>query len=622
LFAGLWYADTHLVPPAAITSTPRPLPTRTPEPTPSPAAGSGPRAVVLLLDGAQAGRVNGYVADGTMPTLARLKAQGAMAQYALSVDPSLSAAADASLATGAYPAATGVVAGRFHRPGDDLNRAIDASSELEIGAETVWRTAMREARRTAAVCWPGTNLDSPATLADYTVTSGDVDAASAQHEVTLGEAQAWRAAPRSFSPLREGTFTITGNVPLATLYVLALDTTDNDTVDYDTVILSRSREAGAQSLRLRQGETAPFLVDEHIVSGAHLTLTHTGADTVTIFQSRVCYNRAQPSELVRQINKRFGFIPAGADAAALENGWITPEQFVAAVEMQSGWISDVTAFVLETYKPEVLFAAQSAADELQHEFLLVDPRQPGHSAELAAEYDGYVRRGYALADAAAGEVAGALDLSRGTLFVVSGHGMAPVHSQVYANSILGQAGLLAYVGGSGPQVNAARSKAVAYAAGGAAHIFINLSGREPGGIVASEDLPVVQDAIVAAFEQVTDEAGQPVFSRVLRHGDLARLGLDAANAGDVFVQAAPGYAVSDERQATIFGPAPYYGEHGFAADLPEMHGIFLAAGRGIRAEPALGPVHIVDLAPTLDRLLGLKSPTPRAGRALEEVLLP
>ena len=37
-----------------------------------------------------------YVADGTMPALAQLKTQGAMAQYALSVDPSLTAAAHAS----------------------------------------------------------------------------------------------------------------------------------------------------------------------------------------------------------------------------------------------------------------------------------------------------------------------------------------------------------------------------------------------------------------------------------------------------------------------------------------------------------------------------------------------
>ncbi len=623
LLAGLWYADTHMVPSVVPTVTPAPLATRTPEPTPTVAAQTGPQAVVISLGGAGADRVRAYMAMGTMPALAGLKAQGAMAEYALSVDPSLSAPAQASMATGAYPVATGVVSDRYHIASDEFGVAVDALTRPPAGAEPVWRTAMREARRTAAVCWPGTSIDAPETLADYTVTCGTVDAPSAQHEVSLGPAEPWAGAPHSFSPLREGTLTITKNgVPLATVHVLAADTTDNGQADYDTCILSRRREVGDKSAAVRQGDSAPLVIDENLTSGAYFTLTQAGADMATIYQGPVCYNRAQPNELVREVNARFGFFPAGPDDGALEAGWITPEQYVEAAATQSQWILTVGRFVLETYKPEVFFTYQGVVDALQHRFLLQDAGQPGYSAELAARYDGYVRRGYELADAAVDGLAKDLDFTQTTLLVVSDHGVAPVHSQIYANTILGAEGLLAYASGSGPAIDAARTRAVAVAAGGAAHVYINLSGREQAGIVSEDDYKATQDAIVAALARVRDAAGNPVFGRVLRREELAELELGAAGAGDVFVQAAPGYVVSDGRGGDILAPATYYGGHGHVATLPEMHAMFLAVGRGIRTGISVGPVHIVDLAPTVDRLLGLKPPEPRAGRVLEEVLLP
>ena len=624
LLAGLWYADTRLVAPPPPRGTPTPLPTHTPERTLARAAGRGPQVVVISLDGVGAARARDYMADGTMPNLARLAREGAMAQHSLSVDPSLRAPAHASLAAGVYPSATGIVSDRFHRAQDPLYAATDALGQPPAGAEPVWRTAMRQARRTAVLFWPGTSVDAPATLADYTVTGGAVDAASAQHEVTFTQALTWTGAPPSFSPLREGSFAITkGGGTLARVYVLAVDTTDDGQARYDTFILDRDRQVDSQSARLRAGETAPLVIDERLTSGAFFTLTRAGADRVTLFQSRVAYNRAQPNELVRELNRRFGFIPPDPDDDALEQGWISAAEYVRMAEVQSRWMISVTTFVLETYRPDLLFTWQGAADALGHRFLLVDPQQPKHTSERAAEYARYLRRGYALADLAVGELAKAVDPAETTLFVVSDHGMAPVHSQVYVNTILNWQKLLVY--GAGPEfrVNVGQSKAIAFAWGGAAHVYINLQGRERAGIVPQGDYKATQDAIVKALEQARDKQGRPLFSRVVRQEDLARLGLDASSAGDVFVQAAPGFTLSDRRgYGDIVGPATCYGQHGYAATLPEMQGIFLAAGPAVRPGAQVGPVHVVDLAPTVARLLGLKAPLPYAGRVLEEVLLP
>ncbi len=623
LLAGLWYADARLVNSPIPAPPPTDLPTQTPEPTPLPAASSGPRIVVLSLAGAEAGRVQGYLADGTMPSLARLKDQGAMAPYALAVDPALAAPAHAALASGSYPAVTGVVADRYHRAPDDLNSPTDALAGAESGGEPVWRTAMREARRTAALFWPGTSLDAAGTLADLTVASGAVDAEAAQHVVTFTEVLTWTGAPASFSPLREGTLTIRKNgVPLARVQLLAVDSTDDGQQNYDTYILDRSRQVTPASARLHLGETAPLLIDDRAVSGAYFTLSQVDADRVTVFQSRVCYDQAQPDELVREVNRRFGFYPPDPDGAALQRGWISPDQYLRMAEIQSRWMVSVTTFVLAEYRPEVLFASLPAAADLQRQFLLVDPLQPGYSPEQAAQGDGYVRRGYALADAALGQVSEALNLGETTLLVVSDHGMAPVHSRVYLNTILAAQKLLVWQGPDS-QVSVAQSKAFALASGGAGHIYINLQGRERAGIVPREQYQELQDRIVAALQKMQDKGGRPLFSRVLRREELGQLYLDAPTAGDVFVQAAPGYALSDAcGQPAILGPAADLGEGGLEATRPQMQAIFLAVGRGIRPGLKMDPVHILDLAPTVDRLLGLQPPASLTGRVLEEMLLP
>ncbi|MDI7275436.1 MAG: alkaline phosphatase family protein, partial [Anaerolineae bacterium] len=582
------------------------------------------RVVVLSLDGAEATRVQALIEEETLPHLAQLRAEGAMAQYALTVDPALSIPAHTALATGAYPAVTGIVGDRHQLPEDDFGSPVEARLSAPLEAEPVWRTAMREARHTATLFWPGISLDEPESLADYVVTPGVVDAGSARHEVTLGEATAWPGAPLSFSPCREGTLTIRKQgVPLARVYILALDTSDDGQADYDTLILSRERRVTARSARLRPGETSPLLIDPLVESGAYFTLTEAASDRAVIYQSQVCYNEAEPGELVRAINARFGFMPPEPDGEALRQGWITPPQFVRMAEIRSRWVASVTTFVLAEYRPELLFACLDGIEELQRRLLLVDPAQPEYSEERAAEYGRCLRRGYALADEAVGQVAAALDLEKAALLVVSDHGVAPVHTYVYLNSLLSGEKLLVCSAGPEPRVNARRSQAVAVGSGGAAQIYLNLRRRNRAGNVPEEEYQKVLDRIVAALQGVQGDDGRPALRRVARRDDLGDLHLDASTAGDLFVHAAPGFALSDRLgSAAVLGPAECYGEAGYDATSPGMQGILLAAGRGIRATSEVGPVHVLDLAPTVSHLLGLEAPASYSGRVLEEVLLP
>lgn len=72
----------------------------------------------------------------------------------------------------------------------------------------------------------------------------------------------------------------------------------------------------------------------------------------------------------------------------------------------------------------------------------------------------------------------------------------------------------------------------------------------------------------------------------------------------------------------VSGPTTNYGgTHGFLASEPELEGIFIASGAGIKRGASPGRIRNLDVAPTIARLLDL--PLPNAeGRALEEILIP
>jgi predicted AlkP superfamily pyrophosphatase or phosphodiesterase len=78
--------------------------------------------------------------------------------------------------------------------------------------------------------------------------------------------------------------------------------------------------------------------------------------------------------------------------------------------------------------------------------------------------------------------------------------------------------------------------------------------------------------------------------------------------GDLVVRAEPPYTLA----GPLVGEA---GMHGYAPELPDMEGILLAIGRGVRAGARPGTVRMIDVAPTVALLLGIDPPRDAEGRA-------
>jgi hypothetical protein len=89
--------------------------------------------------------------------------------------------------------------------------------------------------------------------------------------------------------------------------------------------------------------------------------------------------------------------------------------------------------------------------------------------------------------------------------------------------------------------------------------------------------------------------------------------------GDLVVVAAPGVALREspwnERALRAIGSAFGWrrGMHGYAPDASDMGGILFALGRGVPAGARLGAVRMIDVAPTVARLLGIDPPASSEG---------
>jgi predicted AlkP superfamily phosphohydrolase/phosphomutase len=136
------------------------------------------------------------------------------------------------------------------------------------------------------------------------------------------------------------------------------------------------------------------------------------------------------------------------------------------------------------------------------------------------------------------------------------------------------------------------------------HLYLNLEGREPGGVVGMAEAP---DLLRRAARVLTDlEAeGRPAVEKIFTRGEAAAIGLDHPSSGDLVVFLAPGFAAAGDLDGPALEPSRYYGQHGFLAAHDEMCGVLFARGAGIR-KTRLGEVEATSVAPLVARWLGFE----------------
>jgi predicted AlkP superfamily pyrophosphatase or phosphodiesterase len=260
--------------------------------------------------------------------------------------------------------------------------------------------------------------------------------------------------------------------------------------------------------------------------------------------------------------------------------------------LKDAMVAELAIDVVRRHRPDVLLVHFLCADSHQH---LYGPRSP--EAYWAIAY----------IDALVGRVLaslGADGLDRASVVVVSDHGFLPVSHDVRPNVRLRRRGLLRV----GPDGGIVPGDARFVTNGGAGWVYICGGGDRARLARDLRDELAALEGVAAAW--TADE--------------YATVGLpapaDDARAGDVLVEAAPGYMLSDEaRGDEEHGVPKYRGNHGQRPTYPDNRAVFIAAGRGVKRGVTLGTITSRDVAPSLGALLDL-APMPAEGRILTELL--
>jgi predicted AlkP superfamily pyrophosphatase or phosphodiesterase len=251
--------------------------------------------------------------------------------------------------------------------------------------------------------------------------------------------------------------------------------------------------------------------------------------------------------------------------------------------------------IIEQHRPNLLLYHLLTTDAVNH------ANGPGTIASYTA---------YAYADRLIGDLLEALTRAglreRATIIVATDHGFKKVQKVIHTNVALRDAGLIRV-----KDSKVESCDAYVMPQGGLAFVYVTDPARR------AELLPKLK-TLCGGLEGV---------AKVIDGHDGPTLGMptpaENQGMGDLVLYAKDGYAFFQgfEGAEVVRESKIYLGTHGYLNSDPELDGIFLASGYGIKPGTKLDRVTNLDVAPTIAELLGVLLPNVD-GRALREILQP
>jgi len=483
--------------------------------------------------------------------------------------------------------------------------------------------------------------------------------------VDLDPASGWINVPSSFSPAMQEQVKLTntafpaGNNVDRFFDIYLYDSTDDATTNFDHALIvpSTSAKDGAAAVAdLAAGDWADVKVTltgalAGKTGGFNLKVIDLAPDLSRFRLYFTSITRANASYLAcacaatfeETLNHDFPSSTA-ADFSPLEAGIVDEDTYVEQGLMWKDAHFAYLDYIFNTLgvQPDLLMLGNPVTDEFSHQFMaLVTPTDmegdpnpyyddvqddniPDGRIEIR---EGYLRAAYEEADQTLA-LGHSLMGEETTVFASSDHGFAPQWYAVNAGTVLKNAGLQATEQTSNCRVGGAPTKAKACWAGGTAQIYVSLAGRDPGGVVAAGDYENVRNQITAAFQNLTDPVnpGAQVVEVVIKKELLRDVdgsdSLHPTRSGDVVVVLRPPYQFDAATPGQPIAFSQFFGQHGYLPDLVDlehnvnMHGVFVAAGPGVREQAIVADVRAVDVAPTIAFLMDIPGPQNASGRIL------
>ncbi len=620
------------------------------------------RAILIGMDGASMELVMNMVDGGHMPHLGKLIDRGVFRPM-IGVFPTLTPPGWTATSTGAWPGNHGVLDFNIRKLGAQLDETVWGINTELSQAEYLWNTVERAGGMPLLVkwemAWPptvtsgvqvegtGPGVSNHHQVAGYhlfvagnwqrrqiggqrdpeTLDPSALQTGSDVDPVTITAAGNWSNLPSSKRPPKEVLLTIQ---PLArgrdmmlrgengtpkSFYGLIYAASDNG---YDRVRVCRARDGDSALAELAVGEWSDWWLDDFVIDAEKIdgyvrmklvNLT-AEADAFELFVPQIwpALGYTEPPEVAAELDEHVGNFLQNPARDAL--GIIDDDTYFELLAFHHQRLAEVAGYLTASRDDwTMLFIETHASDYTSHFFLGQADELSGVDEETRQRcLDGVIRT-YSSIDDMIGRVAQIAD-EETLICLVADHGGTPNQFQsVLIEEALEQAGFLVYAEQDGQRkVDWSRTRAAPV---GLVHVFINLQGREPGGIVAQADYKQTQLAIIDALHAYTDPAtGRHPFALALTREDAEMVNLSGDAVGDVVYALRPEFDGAHGKQL----PSVSFGIAG-------QHCTFVLTGPGVKQGVALrGQVRAVDVAPTLCYLLGIPMPRNVEGGVVYEAL--
>lgn len=423
---------------------------------------------------------------------------------------------------------------------------------------------------------------------------------------------------------------------------------------YDCVAIASEADPGKSVALLRQGEWSPWIYAEFPngrTGSLKLKLLEMSPDASTLrlyqTESYDVEGWAYPERLASEIVRNVGPYHEGWEhPVGLRMGWFGPETVFEQVEMQMDWVARACKYLTGQTDWDLLMLQVHVQDYLNHEFLsCLEPGFPGYSREKAAEAWALFERLYRLTDDLVARVIEGCADDDTLVVVLSDHGGVATKAGFNTAYPFIKEGLVHYKRDPDSDdwvLDVSKSKVVSHNG-----FWINLKGRDPGGIVESGDYEEVRDSVLRILLSVRDPGtGTCPYATALRREDAEMFGLWGKRVPDVVQFLKPGYmetgfparlrvppgadVSSPEAAIERMGRGGFSGPYAKGAHLSlptadlgngSCRAVFIMAGPGVKeGVESPGSIDLADVAPTVANLIGALQPSGADGKILGQFL--
>ncbi|MFW5995858.1 MAG: alkaline phosphatase family protein [Halanaerobiaceae bacterium] len=642
------------------------------------------KLLMLGVDAILPDLVKKFSEEGCLPNISKLMDRGSFSRV-ITTFPPLTAAAWGAIVTGAGPGTCGIPSLMVREPGEELDDWHTSFDKRMLKAETLWEAEKKVGREAALINWPVTwpmedgiengiqiagSLNPPFRffymplwdIANSTLYATErhrcnqVPGRAVVTEATVAEG--WTTLPESQLPVKEFEMEVPPVYAEGVTYNIAIISSDKDR-GYDRMVVCKGKDAEKKVVELEKEEWSDWIEEDFIDNDGverrgrfrfYMPLLTEDAESFKLMASAI--NTAEtytaPAEITPELEEVAGPYMEVDDPWMFMDGWVELDVYIDQLQQHVDWWTKATKYTLEEQDVDSVYTWVGTIDHAQHVLYGgIDPEHRFYDPEEADKWMGHMRTVYQQVDEGVGKILESVDLEETVVVLVSDHGFSTLEWNPYLKFYLKECDLLSYeLDPDTGEMDIDWSETKCFPLEPChAHIFINLKGREPQGIVDPEDYHEVQQEIIDALMKMRNPlTGERIVELAIPKEEAGQLGIYESKGydriGDVLFalktnymanpyvyKSAVQYFDGTERiieNKEFMEPAEFTKNFsGVHLALPwnrEMHATLILAGEGARHMESKHPIDITNIAPTLSKMLDIPAPEDTEGNPLQALL--